>query len=840
MLNYTNKTTEIIEKAYGYAMNFKNASIDIDHVFLALINNDETTISILDKLNYDKNKLNDEVYKNCENLPKVSGVNENNITFSSSMKQVILNASNIAEKMGDKYISVIHLLIALLEKKNYGINVKLVKEEIEKIKKGKQINSESFESSLDVLEKYGTDLVALARKGKLDPIIGRTDEIRRVIQILSRRNKNNPVIIGEPGVGKTAIVEGIAIRIANKDVPDNLLDKTIFSLDMGALIAGAKYQGEFEERLKNVVETLEENEGKIILFIDEIHNLVGAGGNNGAMNAANLLKPMLARGEIEVIGATTLEEYKKYIEKDPALERRFQPVQVFEPTVDDAISILRGLKEKFEQYHGIEISDNAIVAAAKLSDRYISDRFLPDKAIDLIDEAAAKVKTEINSVPEELDYLNRKSMQLEIEKEALKKEDTSEFKGRLEKIEEELSTINERKNELQSKWNAEKQNVIELKKLQSDIENVRIEIEKYSREANYGKVSELQYSVLPELQRKLEELKNKTSNTMIKQKIGTEEIAEVVSNWTGIPVGKLVQKENEKLLSMEDNINSRVLGQKAAVKAITDTIIRARAGLKDPNRPIGSFLMLGPTGVGKTYLTKTLAGILFDDENNIIRIDMSEYMEKHSVSRLIGAPPGYVGYEEGGQLTEKVRRKPYSVILLDEVEKAHPDVFNVLLQVLDDGRLTDGKGRVVDFKNTLIIMTSNIGANKILDGKVSMDELRVELLKHFKPEFLNRIDEIIEFEGLNEETVKGIIKLELDRINKKLEERDAKIIYSDKVINYILDNAYDKSFGARPIKRYIQKNIETEISKLIILNGKDKDFTIIIEEKDGKLEFKMK
>ena len=674
--------------------------------------------------------------------------------------------------------------------------------------------------------------------GKLDPVIGRDNEIRRLIQILSRRNKNNPMIIGEPGVGKTALVEGLAQRIFSGDVPDNLKNKTVFSLDMGALIAGAKYQGEFEERLKSVVDTLENSSGNIILFIDEVHNIVGAGGQNGAMNASNLLKPMLARGEIEVIGATTLGEYRKYIENDAALERRFQPIQVLEPTVDDAISILRGLKEKFEQYHGIRISDAAIVSAATMSDRYIQDRFLPDKAIDLIDEACAKIKTEINSVPTELDELNRKYAQLEIEREALKKEEDETSKLRLEEIVKELAEIGEKKRVLTLNWNLEKENVVKLKDIKQKIDEANLKASEYERVADYGKVAEYKYDIIPKLEKELNEIREKSeNNNLVSQIIGKEQIAEIVAKWTGIPVGKLVQSENEKILSLEEHLKEKVIGQDQAISSIADTVLRSRAGLKDVNRPIGSFMFLGPTGVGKTYVTKQLAKNLFDDENLIIRIDMSEYMEKHSVARLIGAPPGYVGYEEGGQLTEKVRRKPYSVILLDEIEKAHPDVFNILLQVLDDGRLTDGKGRLVDFKNTIIIMTSNIGSQYILEGKKEM--VYEELKSRFKPEFLNRLDEIITFNSLDKESVKNIVRLELSKMNDKLKDRLIVIEFGEDLIDYVVNNAYDPNYGARPIRRFIQKELETDISKLILKENISTNSIIKIEIVDEKVKLEL-
>ena len=706
------------------------------------------------------------------------------------------------------------------------------------------------ESTYEALDKFGKDLVELARKGKLDPIIGRDNEIRRAIQILSRRNKNNPILIGEPGVGKTAIAEGIAQRILKGDVPENLKDKTIFSLDMGALVAGAKYRGEFEERLKAVLEEIEKSEGRIILFIDEVHNIVGAGKTEGSMDAGNLLKPMLARGEIKVIGATTIDEYRKYIEKDAALERRFQPVMVDEPTVEDTISILRGLKEKFEIFHGIRITDNAIVTAATMSDRYINDRFLPDKAIDLIDEAAAKVKTEINSMPTELDEVTRRVMQLEIEKVALEKEKDQASKDRLVTLEKELAELNEKKAAFKAQWESEKQEVEKIQNINTEIEKVKLQIADAQRKNDYNKLAELQYGKLPALekQRADEEEKaknqNPDANKLLKQEIDSEEIAEIVGKWTGIPVSKLLQGEREKILHLAEQMMKRVIGQDEAITTISDTIIRSRAGLKDPNRPIGSFIFLGPTGVGKTYLTKTLAFNLFDDESNIIRIDMSEYMDKFSTTRLIGAPPGYVGYEEGGQLTEAVRRKPYSVILFDEIEKAHPDVFNILLQLLDDGRLTDGKGKVVDFKNTIIIMTSNIGSEIILEDpqvSESTKEAVLNEMKHrFKPEFLNRIDDIIVFKALGKESVKNIISLILDEINGKLKEQYIKIEFTDKALDYIVNEAYDPAYGARPLKRFVQKDIETNLSKMILSNEVPENSTVVLDSDGEKLIYNVK
>ena len=833
MNNFTKRAIEVLENAMNFASKFKSSDVKLEHLMLELVSNDDTTKSILNKINVDTNSMQNKIYNLLNNMPKVS--TNTNLQYSREFTEMLNNASRLAKDEGHEYISVIHLLLETIKIKSFGLNIKDVEEIVNEMLSGRQINSDNFEDNLDVLKKYGKDLVALAASGKLDPVIGRDNEIRRLIQILSRRNKNNPMIIGEPGVGKTALVEGLAQRIFSGDVPDNLKNKTVFSLDMGALIAGAKYQGEFEERLKAVVDTLEKSSGNIILFIDEVHNIVGAGGQNGAMNASNLLKPMLARGEIEVIGATTLGEYRKYIEKDAALERRFQPIQVSEPTVEDAISILRGLKEKFEQYHGIRISDAAIVSAATMSDRYIQDRFLPDKAIDLIDEACAKIKTEINSVPTELDELNRKYAQLEIEREALKKEEDETSKLRLEEIVKELAEIGEKKRVLTLNWNLEKENVVKLKEIKQKIDEANLKASEYERVADYGKVAEYKYDIIPKLEKELNEIREKSEhNSLVSQIIGKEQIAEIVAKWTGIPVGKLVQSENEKILSLEEHLKEKVIGQDEAISSIADTVLRSRAGLKDVNRPIGSFMFLGPTGVGKTYVTKQLAKNLFDDENLIIRIDMSEYMEKHSVARLIGAPPGYVGYEEGGQLTEKVRRKPYSVILLDEIEKAHPDVFNILLQVLDDGRLTDGKGRLVDFKNTIIIMTSNIGSQYILDGRKEMVE--EELKSRFKPEFLNRLDEIITFNSLDKESVKDIVRLELSKMNDKLKDRLIVIKFGEDVVDYVVNNAYDPNYGARPIRRFIQKELETDISKLILKENISTNSIIKIEIVDEKVK----
>ena len=753
------------------------------------------------------------------------------MSVSQELSNVIVDAQRYMEKMGDQYISVEHLFLSIMDNtkilKELGVDRQKFVSILEKVRGGQKVMSENPENTYEVLEKYGKDLVELVKQGKIDPIIGRDDEIRRSVQILSRRNKNNPVLIGEPGVGKTAIVEGIAWRIVKGDVPETLKDKKIFSLDMGALISGAKYRGEFEERLKAIINTLEQSKGQIILFIDEVHNIVGAGSSEGSMDASNLLKPMLARGEIKVIGATTLDEYRKYIEKDAALERRFQPVLVEEPTVEETISILRGLKEKFEQFHGVRITDNALVEAAKLSSRYISDRFLPDKAIDLLDEACAKLKTEINSMPTELDELTRQVTQLEIERQALKKEEDEASKKRLEDLEKDLEEKKATQKEMLAQWEKEKNKVVEIKKLQGELEKAKLDLDEYStRNIDYEKAGQLKYQIIPQIKEKLEALKNKNEQKMVSQKITEDEIAEVIAAWTHIPVTKLMQGEKEKLLNLDEKIKERVVGQDETVRKVYETILRSRAGLKDPNRPIGSFIFLGPTGVGKTYLAKTLAYNLFDDESNMIRIDMSEYMDKFSTSRLIGAAPGYVGYEEGGQLTEAVRRKPYSVILFDEIEKAHPEVFNLLLQVLDDGRLTDNKGKVVNFKNTIIIMTSN---------------LKEEDLKHyFKPEFLNRVDEITVFNSLTKDNVAKIVEKEINELNKLLVDKFITIKADKDAIEYIVDNSYDKEYGARPIRRYVQRNIETDLSKMLLENRIPNNSTVVIGVKDNKLEYIVK
>jgi ATP-dependent chaperone protein clpB len=850
--NFTQKSMEAISEAHNFAIRYKHSDMKVEHLLLALTGQMNGLIpNILKKMGVDTTELMKKLEEKLNRMPKIEG-GVSDPRPNAEMNRVLVGAEDYAKKMEDAYISTEHLFLASYDNNSFlkenGVVKKQFENALEGVRGGKKIMTDNPENTYEALDKYGKDLVELARKGKIDPIIGRDNEIRRAIQILSRRNKNNPILIGEPGVGKTAIAEGIAQRILNGDVPENLKDKTIFSLDMGALISGAKYRGEFEERLKAVLDELENSDGRIILFIDEVHNIVGAGKTEGSMDAGNLLKPMLARGEIKVIGATTIDEYRKYIEKDAALERRFQPILVNEPSVEDTISILRGLKEKFEIFHGIRITDNALVTAATMSDRYINDRFLPDKAIDLIDEAAAKVKTEINSMPTELDEVTRRVMQLEIEKVALEKEKDQASKDRLESLEKELAELNEKKAAFQSQWENEKQEVEKIKKLNEEIEKVRLEIEAAQRKNDYNKLAELQYGVLPQLEKDRTELQEKAkehdNNKLLKQEIDSEEIAEIVGKWTGIPVSKLMQGEKEKILNLAKYMKERVIGQDEAIETISDTIIRSRAGLKDPNRPIGSFIFLGPTGVGKTYLTKTLSLNLFDDENNIVRIDMSEYMDKFSVTRLIGAPPGYVGYEEGGQLTEAVRRKPYSVILFDEIEKAHPDVFNVLLQLLDDGRLTDGKGKVVDFKNTIVIMTSNIGSEIILEDPQLSDttkEAVLDEMKHrFKPEFLNRIDDIIIFKSLGKDSVKNIIKLILEDINRKLKEQFVKVEFTDKSLDFIVNEAYDPAYGARPLKRFVQKDIETNLSKMILSNEIPENSTILIDSDGEKLTYTVK
>ena len=847
---FTQKSLEAIQEANNIAIKNGNPEITDLHLNYALtLDSDSIIRKALDELKINGNELLTKIEKEINKLPKVSG--GGNIYPNTVFQRVLLHAEDQMKNMGDSYLSVEHLYLALLGEKNIpseqifdevDLKQESFKNAVLKVRDGQVVDTDDPESTQNPLEKFGVDLTEMAREGKLDPVIGRDEELRSCIRILSRRTKNNPVLIGEPGVGKTAIAEALAQRIVRNDVPENLSDKTIFSLDMGSLVAGAKYRGQFEERLKAVLKEIEESNGQIILFIDEIHLLVGAGKTDGAMDAANILKPMLARGEIRTIGATTLDEYRQYIEKDGALERRFQTVLVDQPTVEDTISILRGLKERYEIFHGIRISDGAVIAAATLSDRYITDRFLPDKAIDLLDEASAMVRTEIDTMPQELDEMNRKILQLEIERAALKKEDDSASLKRLENIEEEIEELQIEFSEAYSKWEKEKASIDEVKNIKEKIDEVKIEMEEAERNYDFERLSVLKYGNLQELENKLRELEEKEKEEEgIKEEVTELEVQEVISDWTGIPLAKLVETERERILSLDEEIKTRVMGQDQAVQVVTDAIIRARSGLKDPNKPIGSFLFLGPTGVGKTELAKALTEQLFDDEHNMVRIDMSEYMEKHSVSRLVGSPPGYVGYEEGGQLTEAVRRKPYSVVLFDEIEKAHEDVFNILLQVLDDGRLTDNQGRLVDFKNTVIIMTSNIGSHYLLDGleangKISEEAkemVKAELHRSFRPEFLNRIDEIVTFNPLTEDTILQIIDKYIDEIETRLRDREITIEASDGLKEMIISKSYDVNFGARPIRRFIEQNIETELGRQII-EGKidDGDHLMLFTDKD--------
>ena len=834
----TQKSIEVIQKAQSIAIENQNQQIEQVHILAALLIVDDSLIKqILKRMKVNdnfENSVMDEVKK----LPKVMGSRKmDSVYVAQDVDEMLNDAEKIAEKMKDEYVSVEHLMLALFNKGNqkvkelfklFNINKNEFMKVLSEVRGNARVTSDNPEETYDVLKKYGTDLVEMAREQKLDPVIGRDDEIRNVIRILCRKTKNNPCLIGEPGVGKTAIAEGLALRIVRGDVPDGLKNCTIFSLDMGSLVAGAKYRGEFEERLKAVLQEVKKSDGRIILFIDELHTIVGAGKTEGAMDAGNLLKPMLARGELHCIGATTLNEYRQYIEKDPALERRFQHVMVDEPTVEDTISILRGLKERYEVYHGVEISDNAIIAAATLSHRYISDRFLPDKAIDLIDEACAMIKTEMESMPIELDDVSHKITQYQIEETALKKEKDELSQKRLQEIQKEIANLQNKFKEMKAKWDNEKDAISKVQKLREDLEKVNADIERAERNYDLNKAAELKYGKLPQIQEELkkeEEIAAKSKeSSLLRTKVTDEEITKIIAKWTGIPVAKLMESERDKILNLGNILHKRVIGQDDAVEKVVDSIIRSRAGIQDPNRPIGSFMFLGPTGVGKTELAKALAEALFDDEHNMIRIDMSEYMEKYSVSRLIGAPPGYVGYEEGGQLTEAVRRKPYSVVLFDEIEKAHPDVFNVLLQVLDDGRITDSQGRTVDFKNTIIILTSNLGSEFILDGidkdgniKSEAEEKVMDLLKHsFRPEFLNRLSEIILYKPLKKSEVDKILDLLIVDLNKRLADRQIEIKLTDDARKYLIDNGYDAVYGARPLKRFVQKKLETLIARKIL------------------------
>ena len=853
--NFTQKTIEAVQTAQSMAQENRNSYITPEHLLYALVDQDGGLIPTLFKrMGVDCDALLSELDGQIAALPKVGG-DSSEVYMSSELSRVLSAAEKAAKSMGDEYLSVEHLMIGIFAAgtaatkrilADHGITKSAFTTELSKVKSA-PVTGDNPESTYDALKKYGTDLVQRARDNKLDPVIGRDTEIRNVIRILSRKTKNNPVLIGEPGVGKTAIAEGLAQRIVRGDVPDGLKDKTIFSLDMGALIAGAKYRGEFEERLKAVLEEIRKSEGRIILFIDELHTIVGAGKTEGSMDAGNLLKPMLARGELHCIGATTLDEYRKYIEKDAALERRFQPVQVDEPTVEDTISILRGLKERYEVFHGVRIHDSALVAAATLSNRYITDRFLPDKAIDLVDEACALIRTEIDSMPAEMDDIRRKIMQLEIEEMALKKEDDQLSKDRLAKLREELANLKDKFNEMKARWDSEKNSVDEVKNLKSKLEQLHADIENAQLHYEYEKAAKLKYSDLPALERQLAEAEKKSeerkSNTMVHDTVTEEEIANIVAKWTGIPVAKLREGEREKILHLGELLHKRVIGQDEAVQKVTEAILRSRAGIADPNRPIGSFLFLGPTGVGKTELAKSLAECLFDDEHNIVRIDMTEYMEKFSVSRLIGAPPGYVGYDEGGQLTEAVRRKPYSVVLFDEIEKAHPDVFNILLQILDDGRITDSQGRTVDFKNTIIILTSNLGSQYLLDGigedgeisQSAKDAVMGELRRAFRPEFLNRLDETIMFHPLTKANLGGIIDIMVESLRKRLADRALKLEITDAAKQLIISRGYDPLYGARPLRRYLQASVETLIARTILSGELSAGATITVDAVDGEL-----
>lgn len=855
---FTQKSMQAVNGCERLAYEYGNQEIEQEHLLYSLLTiEDSLILKLIEKMEIQKEHFLNRVEQALGKRTKVQG---GQVYIGQALNKALIGAEDEAKQLGDEYVSVEHLFLAMLKHPNkeiaqiwkeYGITRERFLQALSTVRGNQRVTSDNPEATYDTLEKYGQDLVEKARNQKLDPVIGRDGEIRNVIRILSRKTKNNPVLIGEPGVGKTAVVEGLAQRIVRGDVPQGLKDKKIFGLDMGALVAGAKYRGEFEERLKAVLDEVKSSDGQIILFIDELHTIVGAGKTDGALDAGNMLKPMLARGELHCIGATTLDEYRQYIEKDAALERRFQPVMVEEPAVEDTISILRGLKERYEVYHGVKIMDNALVSAAVLSNRYITDRFLPDKAIDLVDEACALIKTELDSMPTELDELQRKVMQMEIEEAALKKEDDRLSRERLENLQRELAELKEDFRNRKAQWDNEKSSVEKLSKLREEIDEVNNEIQIAQRDGDLEKAAELSYGRLPDLKKRLEQEEERVSEgqlSLVHEKVSEEEIAKIISRWTGIPVSKLTESERNKTLHLDEELHKRVVGQDEGVTKVTEAIIRSKAGIKDPSKPIGSFLFLGPTGVGKTELAKSLAAALFDDENNMVRIDMSEYMEKYSVSRLIGAPPGYVGYEEGGQLTEAVRRKPYSVVLFDEIEKAHPDVFNVLLQVLDDGRITDSQGRTVDFKNTILIMTSNIGANYLLegigeDGSIRPESERLvmeELHGHFRPEFLNRLDETILFRPLTKDNIGGIIDLIMADLNRRLADRDLRIELAPEAEVFIVDNAYDPIYGARPLKRYIQKYVETLSAKLILADQAAPGDTILITLRDGALSASVK